>query len=252
MINIFDDIVDLYDSARPGYPQKLFEDIIAYSKIDLSAKILEIGAGTGQATSFFANHGYRINALEIGKKQVAFLTEKYKTYSNVCINRKKFETVSSDLKFDLLVAASSFHWIDKNIRYKKAYSIMKSGGTLAQFWHMHPVQKFSGGVFDEINEVYQMYFRNKEFYGDAELKKLIKKRIYQLATNSFEDISFYEYKYERRYSSSEYMALLSTYSYVQSLKEQKNEFLLQIYNCLEKHGGSIQVPDIVHLYLAKK
>ncbi len=252
MKNTFDDIVGLYNYARPGYPQELFEEIITYSGINSSSRTLEVGAGTGQATTFFANHNYKITALEIGRKQVSYLTQKYKKYPNVCVNRQKFEDIPSDPRFDLIIAASSFHWIDETIRYKKAYAILNDRGTLAQFWHMHPVQKFSGGIFDEINAVYNIYFKGKKFYEDSDLRHLILKRMHQLTTYNFKDVSFYKYKYEHTYSVAEYTALLSTYSYVRSLADQKKEFLDCIYKCIEKQGGMIHIPTIIHLYLAKK
>jgi len=46
----FNSVILDYDYARPLYPKKLFDDIVAYSNLKVNAKILEVGAGTGQAT----------------------------------------------------------------------------------------------------------------------------------------------------------------------------------------------------------
>lgn len=252
MKNLFENIINLYNFARPGYPKELFKDIIAYSGIDLPSKILEVGAGTGQATTFFAEHGFKITALEVGEQQVLYLKEKYEKYPNVCIEKSKFEDFESKTKFELIIAASSFHWIDKKIRYKKACSLMSSRGTLAQFWHMHPVQRFEGGIFVEINEIYDKYFNKKDFCGDIELNRLIEKRTEQLVGNNFKNVSFYKYKYDSLYSAYEYAALLATYSYVQALGIQKRNFLIEIYKRIKASGGMIHIPTEVHMFLAKK
>jgi protein-L-isoaspartate O-methyltransferase len=51
---IFNEIVINYDKIRWGYPDKLFADIIRYSRPDIGKKALEIGAGTGNATAPFS------------------------------------------------------------------------------------------------------------------------------------------------------------------------------------------------------
>ena len=45
----FDQAGWLYDEARPGYPEALFDDVVAVSGIPPGGRILEIGCGTGQA-----------------------------------------------------------------------------------------------------------------------------------------------------------------------------------------------------------
>jgi SAM-dependent methyltransferase len=68
---IFDEAALLYDEVRPGYPEELFDDIVALSGIPSGGRILEIGCGTGQATVPFARRGYRILCVELGKNLAA-------------------------------------------------------------------------------------------------------------------------------------------------------------------------------------
>ena len=62
----FDEVAELYDRHRPGYPEALFEDLVALSGIAPAGRILEIGAGTGQATLPLARRGLRVLCLEPG------------------------------------------------------------------------------------------------------------------------------------------------------------------------------------------
>src|SRR5439155_3047645 len=49
---------DPYDQARPGYPQALVGDVLAFAGM-ASPRTLEIGAGTGKATVAFCRPGPR-------------------------------------------------------------------------------------------------------------------------------------------------------------------------------------------------
>jgi hypothetical protein len=46
----FEQVSELYDSSRPEYPALIFDDLVALAELAATAKILEIGCGTGQAT----------------------------------------------------------------------------------------------------------------------------------------------------------------------------------------------------------
>jgi len=45
----FDGAALLYDEVRPGYPEELFDDVVALSGIPSGGRVLEIGCGTGHA-----------------------------------------------------------------------------------------------------------------------------------------------------------------------------------------------------------
>ena len=53
----FDQVPELYDRARPGYPPELFDDLELVAGLTPDSSVLEIGAGTGQATRSFADRG---------------------------------------------------------------------------------------------------------------------------------------------------------------------------------------------------
>ncbi|HYR61536.1 MAG TPA: hypothetical protein VET24_02725 [Actinomycetota bacterium] len=43
---VFGEVADLYDRSRPGYPEPLVDDVLAYCG-RRSPRVLEVGAGTG-------------------------------------------------------------------------------------------------------------------------------------------------------------------------------------------------------------
>ena len=54
----FDEVAELYDRHRPGYPEQLVDDVVWLSGIPPRGRIIEIGCGPGKATVPFARRGW--------------------------------------------------------------------------------------------------------------------------------------------------------------------------------------------------
>ena len=65
---VFDEIAEIYDRARPTYPERLFEDVLEFARLGPDERVLEIGAGPGKATLGFARHGCCMLCLEPGER----------------------------------------------------------------------------------------------------------------------------------------------------------------------------------------
>lgn len=61
----YKNIAETYESIRPGYPDELIADIIKAGNLSATSKLLEIGAGTGKATTAFLDLGFSVDANEI-------------------------------------------------------------------------------------------------------------------------------------------------------------------------------------------
>ncbi len=73
---LFNDVPDLYDRVRPGYPDELFADLVAIAGMDEESAVLEVGCGTGQATRSLAALGYPVTAVEPGAQLAALARER--------------------------------------------------------------------------------------------------------------------------------------------------------------------------------
>src|SRR5690242_10240238 len=103
-----------------GYPDRLFEDLVAHSNIRPGGRVLEIGCGTGQATIPLAERGFHIMAIELGTELSRLAREKLARYSSVKVITGRFEDVDLDVgAFDLVFSAQAFHWIDPQVGFSK-------------------------------------------------------------------------------------------------------------------------------------
>lgn len=253
--NTFSKVINDYDSARPGYPQELYDTVIRFAGIGAEASVLEVGAGTGQATDLFLQGDFLFDLLEVSEEQVAFLKQKYE--GNPCVTVKKdyFEQYDTEKKYDLIYSATAFHWVDSSVGYPKAWEMLEQGGTLAVFWHMSSVTYYTGGIFDGLNRLKQKYLRGESLGFDADGIQMVKeKRIAQIQSGGcFGAPEIFEYRWIDNYDADRYVTLLNTYSGTQTLSTEKRQrYLEEVKAHIEKSGGKVELPQHVMLYFVRK
>ncbi len=248
----FNEDVKNYDSIRPRYPAKMFEDIFKYSRISPDSNVLEIGIGTGQATKLFLDKGCKLTAVELGENLADYCKVKFENYKNISIINDDF--LKCDLpenSFDLIYSATAFHWIPQPSGYEKVKRLLSKNGILALFWN-HP---FVSRCDDKTNvasmAVYKKYRpsdkKQVEFCEDD-----YKIKLRELKDNNFDAVFSDVYKRVRRLSSDEYIDLLNTYSDHRALsKDIKQSFEENMKNSLDAVGGYINIYDTIDLYLLK-
>lgn len=256
----FDEIVVKYDSIRPEYPVEMFEDIIKYSKLEKGIKALEIGAGTGKATTPFLEAGYDVTAVEIGANMAEFLLERFKEYKSFSVIIAAFEdAILNEDSYSLIYAASSFHWVDAEIGCPKAFRLLKNGGVIALLrYNIFTTDEF----YEEIQSVYNEHYHN--FY-KSKKRKVSKEEFIKspdiLAGYGFEDLSRYGfrdvlmrlYDVTQMFSADEYISFLDTLADHRGLPESDRTALYKgIKEVIQRHGGSYKVDYVFQLYMGRK
>ena len=143
-----------YRRYRPGYPTAISEKIVSVLYLYKGCNILEIGCGAGQATALFASLMPTQICIDPGPK---LLEESKASHSNlpgysfVCSAFEEYE--NGPASFDLIYAATCFHWLKPGQRFKKASSLLTEQGGLAVFTDRHTKKK--EGFFTEVQAVYQ-------------------------------------------------------------------------------------------------
>jgi SAM-dependent methyltransferase len=128
----FDHDAELYDQARPDYPDQIFDDLFALGALEHDATVLEVGSGTGQATRHLARRGCRVVCIELGENLATVVRRNLELFPRVEVVTCAFESWEPrDSRFDAVFAATSWHWLDPEVRYEKAARVRKPGGILA-------------------------------------------------------------------------------------------------------------------------
>ncbi|MEJ8852485.1 class I SAM-dependent methyltransferase [Variovorax rhizosphaerae] len=128
----FDEVARLYDSARPGYPRALINDLLDFTALREGGRVLEIGCGIGQLTVPLAELEVFLVAVELGANLADVAREKLSRFGRAEVIVADFDQwVLPDQPFDLVVAATAFHWLDPDRRIQKCVYALRPGGTLA-------------------------------------------------------------------------------------------------------------------------
>ena len=134
---VFDEVPGLYDRVRPGYPDALFADLVAVTGMGDGSAVLEVGCGTGQATRSLAALGCSVTAVEPGRGMAALARRRLATFPDVEVETSRFEEWDDrGRRFDLVAAASSWHWVEPSVGWRRAHDVLRPGGWLAVLGHV--------------------------------------------------------------------------------------------------------------------
>ena len=150
----FDAVADAYDAYRSPPPPEVVTAILHSSKLGVGSRVLEIGCGTGQLSVALAEHGIDLTAVELGPRLAAHATRNLARFRTARVELSSFEAWPLPReKFDAVVCASAFHWLDPNLRWAKAAAALRAGGCLT-ILHVHHVRGGTPGFFADTQELY--------------------------------------------------------------------------------------------------
>ncbi len=106
--------------------------------------------------------GVTIVAVESGPELAAVARRNLAGVSGVEVHVGRFEEWELPAEpFDLVVAATAFHWIDPNVRLRKAAAALRNGGALAVI-STHHVAGGDQAFFDEVQRCYERFMPGTE------------------------------------------------------------------------------------------
>ena len=124
----FGSVAEDYDRARPTYPGELIDDLVAGG----TPSVLDIGCGTGKAAELFIARGCSVVGVEADSRMADVARRK-----GIAVEVSDFERWDArDRRFDLVVAAQAWHWMDPDVAPAKAADTLWPGGRLALFWNI--------------------------------------------------------------------------------------------------------------------
>lgn len=222
----FDSAADLYEEARPAYPEALIDDLVALADLEPGARLLEIGCATGKATRPLLRRGFSVVCLELGR-QLAERARRDLAGMPVEIHAIPFEAWEGEPgAFDLVYAATAWHWLDPAIRFRKAHRLLRPGGRLAFWSALHAFPADFDPFFAEIQKVYDALGEGDGGqWPPAPPEQVADEAADIEASGLFEAVEVRRYVWEASYSADEYVALLSTFSGHIAMDPAKREHL---------------------------
>ena len=196
-----------------------------------------------------AGNGFRITALERGPSLAERARSNLREFPGVRVLEASFEDWETDQTFDLVYAATAWHWIDPEVAYAKAASLLRPGGHLAIWGASHGLPEGFDPFFTEIQSVYEQIGEShpgpwpgpppEQWPGLGEQLR---------ASGLFEEVGLLRYVWALRYTAEQYLALLDTFSGHIAMERQKRDLLYgeirrrlarRADNSLTRHWASV-------------
>ncbi|MDQ3751783.1 MAG: class I SAM-dependent methyltransferase [Actinomycetota bacterium] len=258
----FDEDAALYDSIRPGYPDRLFDDLVEGAGLHPGTRVLEVGCGTGQATVPLAKRGLGVVCVEVGDALAAVARENLAAYPQVEVVTAPFEDWDpGGSSFDLVLAATSWHWIDPEVRCSRAAAALRPHGALAVISTHHVLPPGDGdGFFVDVQSAYSAIGEEDSppppawsCSSDSPPDGIADDRDEIEAAGPFTDVTVTRYLWDRWYTADEYVALLDTYSGHRAMEPGARRWLYEeIRGRIQaRPGGRVQKHYLFILHLAR-
>ncbi len=211
----FDSAADLYQQARPEYPDQLYEAMIAAAGLGAEDRLFEIGCATGKATLPLALKGFRMTCVEPGPSLAAVGRRNLATFPKVEVVQSTFESInpSEHEPVDLVFAATSWHWLDPAVRYRRCWELLRPGGHVAFWSATHVFPEGGDPFFIELQQVYDEIGESlPEEAANPRPGELPDQRQDIEASGLFEPVLVRHFDWEVTYDADSYLRLLDTFS----------------------------------------
>lgn len=232
-----------YDRARPRYPEELIARVLAgtpgAAASASTTEVLDIGSGTGIAACQFQAAGCAVLGIEPDARMAGFARSR-----GLQMEVATFEEWQpGERRFDAVVAAQSWHWVDQDTGPAKAAGVLRPGGRLAIFGHVYEPP---AGVAEPFAAAFARVVPDSPFAAGPARRPLDLYRAGYTsfadrlrATGQFEEPEQWQFDWQRSYTRDEWLELLPTTGGLTRLRpDQLAEILEAVGAAVDALGGS--------------
>jgi SAM-dependent methyltransferase len=251
---VFDEDAELYDRARPGYPDALFDDLFTLAGIGAGSRVLEIGCGTGQATMALAERGCAVIAVELGANLARAAARNLAGYPDAQVVVSAFEDWPlPDQPFDAVVAFTAFHWVDQSLGIDKVAGALRSGGAFATVTTDH-VAGGTEAFFADVQDCYERWDPATPPGLRLEPAHRIAPATVPDPVGRFGAAELRRYETDIAYSTARYLDVIRTYSPTRALDDERRNGLLTCMGSLidTRYGGLVVKRYLRQLHVARR
>jgi SAM-dependent methyltransferase len=248
-----------YNEIRPPYPEDVYEFLLTTGALHANTSTLEIGAGNGLATRRLLDLG--ANPLTIIEPDQRFLpllrsiAELYKVEIQYILTSFE-DAVLPDHQYDLVAAATSFHWIQPSIGLTKVARLLRPGGYIALWWHVFG-DISQGDRYHEATRGILRPLANSPSSGEDTLPFALDTRARLRdfsSTGQFEKPEYTVYRWILVLNTAQVGSLYATFSPISRLPdEQRKAVLHQLMEIADRQfGGMVERKMVSPIYVAKR
>lgn len=250
----FNEHADNYRRARPPYPARLYEILATECGLGDGARVVEIGAGTGEATRDLLDRGAHVLAIEPGADLADHLT--------AALGSPRLQVVCGDIETvplgdagaDLVVAATSLHWVRTEVALPRLARALRPGGWLAAWWTIFGDPENVTEFRWALDEIYERRMPDERHDLTVAQGPLVTESwTAELEAGGWfhvEQVHRIRWSYDL--TAERARRLFGTFSNVMALDQADRRALLdEIADLVDAHGGTVPDPYVTAVYLAR-
>lgn len=228
--------------------------------LDQRSNVLEVGAGAGQATIPILELGAHVTAVEPGRNLANELLNsaavRNAQHRLRIMNTTYEDAIIEEAAFDLVVAATAFHWVDPKIRMAKSAFALRDHGWLAVWSNRYGDPDRPDPFHEAIQPLIERYAPELATGGDARVERQAQETSSSDSPENreFDEVDEYIFRWEGRHDPQQLRALFSTFSGWAALTVERREPLLDALEALarERFGGMVVRPYRTVLQLRRR
>jgi SAM-dependent methyltransferase len=128
----FGPVADVYDRARPDYPDSALDWLLA--GLASPPRVIDLGAGTGKLTRLIRDRGLPVTAVEPSPGMRAQLLSSVPGVPIVAGAAEEIPLPPGSA--DAVLVAQAWHWVDPGRAVPEAARVLSPGGRLGLLWNV--------------------------------------------------------------------------------------------------------------------
>lgn len=230
-----------YDRYRPDYPRALINDLEQLKP----TSVLDVGCGTGKAAAALSALGLPTLGIEPDERMARIAQNK-----GIPVEISNFETWDpGHRRFDLIVSADAWHWVEPARGARQAANILSPGGHIARFWSFHVLED---AILEEFEKIYDKYAPEASTGGG---KQKSTEGVRDPLVNDMDFVSAGQrtYQWELILSAEDWLGLICTFSDHQRLAPHNRAALLKcLRDVIQDLGGSVRTSSGTFVQIARR
>lgn len=257
---LFGEDIANYAQYRPPYPEKVYELLQEEGGLYSGCRTLEIGAGTGLATTRLIELGAEpIVVVEPDSRFNQSLQQISRAFNlTVTILNDTFERISvTPASFDLAVSATAFHWVDQSIGHSKVADLLRIGGMWATWWNIFgdptrpdPFRQATDEILKPLERSPSHESKSQSHFAldkDARIAGI-------LSTGRMTAPRFEVIRWTITLNTTQLRGLYATFSPIQRQDVESRQRILDAVTAIAENqfGGIVEKPMTTAIYLARR
>jgi SAM-dependent methyltransferase len=251
----FDRVADAYAVFRPAPPPEVIDAIVTASILRRGCRVLEIGCGTGQLSVPLAEFGVELVAIELGPHLAAAAERNLERFPHARILVSSFEEWQLPVrKFDAVICANAFHWLDGELRYSKCAAALRPGGALT-ILHVHHVRGGTTEFFADTQAYYRRWGLSDDSTFELPDPNDLPPAYPELDRRSeFGAVERFRFEIPMRHTTDSYIGWLTTDSLVNSIDDESRAGFLEDMKWLiaRRYNGAVERNLVYELIVARR